>query len=461
MFLCCRRLKSELEAVRRQGVGVTVNGRACARCRAELGRIINRGACCRWCRHRVCKSCREYVTNDTSDWLCTVCHKQIEGMVRKWVRMFNGGQTHVHDENLSGRSSLLTSDLRCSRWVQKMLTDMHKTKRLGCALSFAWHSHGTVMMVMKLGSIMSHRNPNSSQNGVATHAISKETKTQDDNKGVLLIDFLSRGETINATISETFRKISNGIMLLHNNACRPISLMTLKHWFNNFAGSSSITCPTGQTWHHGQRFENDDEVKTAMESWLHSLAGTFYEEGIDELITCYDKCLNITTLFSSRIQLCIVGVSMDLQALKVGKNSPSCAAINGTIREFLPISSACRLGTQPRISARFLRPRVHSISIIRDWMNQFVRRPSKRRDNRIAAVETVKRSLQRSWTFSGTFPNEINSQTAYLQCCIILEYWDAVCLDSSNMLRILCAVEGFKPPNRTKIFLLSMQKDLT
>lgn len=37
-----------------------------------------------------------------------------------------------------------------------------------------------------------------------------------------------------------------------------------------------------------------------------------------------------------------------------------------------------------------------------EWMSQFVRRPSK---GRIAAVETVKRTLQRSWTFSGTILN--------------------------------------------------------
>ncbi|KAG8261851.1 hypothetical protein J6590_064707 [Homalodisca vitripennis] len=53
----------------------------------------------------------------------------------------------------------------------------------------------------------------------------------------------------------------------------PIQLVTLKHWFDNFVGSSSIT----QTWHHktttcsqhmkhklgGKRFETDYEVTIA------------------------------------------------------------------------------------------------------------------------------------------------------------------------------------------------------
>ena len=48
--------------------------RACGRCRAELGRIMNRGAFCKACRARVCKGCREYNARGT-DWICTVCHK--------------------------------------------------------------------------------------------------------------------------------------------------------------------------------------------------------------------------------------------------------------------------------------------------------------------------------------------------------------------------------------------------
>lgn len=36
-----------------------------------------------------------------------------EGVVRKWVRMFNEGRENVHDEERSGRPSLITEELRC------------------------------------------------------------------------------------------------------------------------------------------------------------------------------------------------------------------------------------------------------------------------------------------------------------------------------------------------------------
>jgi len=97
----------------------------------------------------------------------------------KWCREFSKGRTDVHDEQRSGRPSLISDDLLqetegeiranrrmtigelhhiipevtkttihetvteklgyrklCARWVPKMLTDDHKTKRMGSALKF-------------------------------------------------------------------------------------------------------------------------------------------------------------------------------------------------------------------------------------------------------------------------------------------------------------------------------------
>lgn len=86
----CRRLRTELQLIRHKG-SLNINGDigggsldrqnivtylTCARCCTELGRIINRGAPCRVCRLRVCKSCREFSTRPT-DWACIVCHKQM------------------------------------------------------------------------------------------------------------------------------------------------------------------------------------------------------------------------------------------------------------------------------------------------------------------------------------------------------------------------------------------------
>jgi transposase len=87
-------------------------------------------------------------------------------MVRRWCRMFSEGRTNVHDDDRSGRPSLVTADLLdqvkekirenksftmsepsthfphivvtehlqyqklCESWVPKMLTDYHKAKRI-------------------------------------------------------------------------------------------------------------------------------------------------------------------------------------------------------------------------------------------------------------------------------------------------------------------------------------------
>jgi len=99
--------------------------------------------------------------------------------VTKWCREFSEVRTHVHDEQRSVSSSLISDDLlqeieaeiranrcvrirelhyiipevpktpihegvteklghrkMCARWVPKMLTDDHKTKRIGSALKF-------------------------------------------------------------------------------------------------------------------------------------------------------------------------------------------------------------------------------------------------------------------------------------------------------------------------------------
>jgi hypothetical protein len=102
-----------------------------------------------------------------------------DGMVRKWVRQFNEGHENMHDEARSGRPSVVNDNLvcvvdskvnedrrftisslslhfpqisrtilyeivsdrlnyrkLCSRWVLKMLSEEHKTKRAGSALTF-------------------------------------------------------------------------------------------------------------------------------------------------------------------------------------------------------------------------------------------------------------------------------------------------------------------------------------
>jgi hypothetical protein len=43
----------------------------------------------------------------------------------------------------------------------------------------------------------------------------------------------------------------------------------------------------------GRRFKSDEEVKDAVKVWLNGLAAEVYYEGIQKLVTRYDKCLNV------------------------------------------------------------------------------------------------------------------------------------------------------------------------
>jgi histone-lysine N-methyltransferase SETMAR len=42
----------------------------------------------------------------------------------------------------------------------------------------------------------------------------------------------------------------------------------------------------------GQRFNNDEDVKRAVQKWLSSQAAMFYDNGIQKLVFHYDKCLS-------------------------------------------------------------------------------------------------------------------------------------------------------------------------
>ncbi|XP_078505254.1 synaptotagmin-like protein 3 isoform X2 [Lissotriton helveticus] len=65
----------QLQQLRWKGAknaGKEYKERSCARCQKSLGRIMNQGAVCVGCSHRVCSDCR--VCFGLQVWKCTVCH---------------------------------------------------------------------------------------------------------------------------------------------------------------------------------------------------------------------------------------------------------------------------------------------------------------------------------------------------------------------------------------------------
>ena len=43
----------------------------------------------------------------------------------------------------------------------------------------------------------------------------------------------------------------------------------------------------------GKRHADDEDLQRAIVDWLNSQAVVWYEEGINKLVSGYDKCLNV------------------------------------------------------------------------------------------------------------------------------------------------------------------------
>ncbi|NXN40453.1 SYTL3 protein, partial [Rhinoptilus africanus] len=82
-----RKLNVQLQQLRWKGsrnVGHEYQERSCARCQKSLGLLMNRGAVCNGCSHRVCSECR--VCLSPCLWKCTVCyaHGDVKVKAGEW-----------------------------------------------------------------------------------------------------------------------------------------------------------------------------------------------------------------------------------------------------------------------------------------------------------------------------------------------------------------------------------------
>lgn len=140
-----------------------------------------------------------------------------------------------------------------------------------------------------------------------------------DRQGVLLIDFLERGATINSkwycqTLRNLRRAVRNKrrgkltfkILFLHDNARHHTANRT-QELLNSFkwevfphppyspdlAPSDFHLFPRMRNWLTTQRFDDDEVLRVRVTEWLRSQAAEFYDEGISKLVHRYDKCLNL------------------------------------------------------------------------------------------------------------------------------------------------------------------------
>ena len=99
--------------------------------------------------------------------------------------------------------------------------------------------------------------------------------------------------------------LSKGVSILHNNA-RPHTArqtVTLLQWFGwdiithppyspDLAHSEFHMFPKLEEHLSGMRFNNDDEVKDAVQRFLNSMAVNWYDVGIRKLPIRLQKCIN-------------------------------------------------------------------------------------------------------------------------------------------------------------------------
>ncbi|GFX26113.1 histone-lysine N-methyltransferase SETMAR [Trichonephila clavipes] len=136
-----------------------------------------------------------------------------------------------------------------------------------------------------------------------------------DRKSVLLVDFLTRGDTINAaaycaTLQKLRRAIQNkkrgmlsaGVVLLHDNA-RPHTANRTQYLITSFGWkqldhppySLDLAPSDYHLFMHlkkhlvGQRHSDDDEAKTTVKQWLSNQAASFFDDVIQKLVPRYDK----------------------------------------------------------------------------------------------------------------------------------------------------------------------------
>lgn len=301
--------------------------------------------------------------------------------VYKWCREFKGGRTTVLDDQRSGRPSILTDELvqkieeivygdrrltldeisaklpqlsrtllyetitetlgfrkLCARWVPKQLTEEHKAKRIASsqAILERFELEGEAFLdsiVTGDETWVAHYTPETKRQSQqwrhTTSPSAKKCKTQIsakkimasvfwDRKGIILVEFLPHGETINAArYCETLKKlrraiqnkrrgmITKGVCLLHDNA-RPHTANLTKALLDSFGwdvldhpphspdlAPSDYHLFTSLKMHlAGKKFSTDQEVQTAVTNWTKEVAGSFYDDGIRKLISRSQTCID-------------------------------------------------------------------------------------------------------------------------------------------------------------------------
>ena len=55
-----------------------------------------------------------------------------------------------------------------------------------------------------------------------------------------------------------------------------------------------------KVWLATQRFHTKEELMDGVNNWLNNLAAPFFDEGLQKLVSQYDKCLNVNGTYVER-----------------------------------------------------------------------------------------------------------------------------------------------------------------
>lgn len=299
--------------------------------------------------------------------------------VRRWVKKFREGETEINDKPRSGRpSTSVTNDNRqrvdelirgdrritiyeiadalqvaygsaqsmveelgyrkvCAKWVPKQLTQDLKERRMEvCAeLLEMYEAQGEEFFknVVTGDETWAYvYDPESKQQSMEWHhpdsprpkKFKKERSSQKvlatvfwDNQGVILVEFLEKGSTINSDIYiATLRKLKeairkkrpqkdiHAIQLHHDNARPHTSFATnqviakmgwsvIPHppYSPDLAPSDFYLFGPMKSNLRGQRFDDLDEVKAALKLWVRQCSAEFFQSGFQAWTKRWSKCI--------------------------------------------------------------------------------------------------------------------------------------------------------------------------
>jgi histone-lysine N-methyltransferase SETMAR len=226
-----------------------------------------------------------------------------------------------------------------ARWVPKLLSAVQKQRRVECCQQFLELCRADQKKVIESivtgdETMVLYYDPTSKRDSMEWHRkgepapkkarVSQSTKKVMatifwDCEGILLIDFKEKNTVVNASyysdllrqlrqkiIEKRRGKISRGIRLLHDNApvhtaaiskatIQECGFMELDHppYSPDLAPSDYFLFSKLKSELRGKKFNDDDEIKQAVNAHFEGKDSTYFYSGIEALVKRCEKCIQV------------------------------------------------------------------------------------------------------------------------------------------------------------------------